>query len=109
MPNAAPVHNPRTTKKRTQLRQAKQRQANRLYATNHPTWRGIRAEQLRREPLCRECKKNGRITSGDTVDHINGDTYNNSPENLQTLCKACHDSKTGRETGFGSDFEKVRY
>jgi len=77
MPNAAPVHNPRTTKKRTQLAQAKHRQQKRLYATNHPTWRGIRAEQLRQEPLCRECSKHGRITAGDTVDHINGDTYNN--------------------------------
>jgi 5-methylcytosine-specific restriction enzyme A len=109
MPNAPPVHNQRTTKKRTQLRQAKERQAKRLYATNHPTWRAIREEQLRREPLCRECKKNGRITSGNTVDHISGDTYNNGPENLQTLCKACHDHKTGTETGFGSYSEKARH
>jgi 5-methylcytosine-specific restriction protein A len=109
MPNAAPVHNPRTTKKRTQLAQAKHRQQKRLYATNHPVWRRIREDTLRREPLCRECNKHGRITAGDTVDHINGDTYNNSSENLQALCKACHDRKTGRETGFGSDSEKVRY
>lgn len=28
------------------------------------------------------------------VDHINGDPSNNSPMNLQTLCKCCHAYKT---------------
>ena len=107
MPNLPNIHNPRATKVFTQRRQAKERSAKRMYATNDPTWRGIRADQLRHEPLCRECSKHGRNTAGNTVDHINGDTYNNSAENLQTLCKACHDRKTGRETGFGSH-EEIR-
>ena len=28
------------------------------------------------------------------VDHKNGDSANNEPENLQTLCKNCHSVKT---------------
>ena len=46
--------------------------------------------------------KHGKITAGNTADHISGDTYDNEATNLQTLCKACHDKKTGTETGFGS-------
>ena len=93
MPHTAPVHNPRKTKRRTQTRQALARQAKRLYATNHPVWRRLRADQLRIEPLCRECQKHGRVTAGNTVDHIDGDSYNNGRDNLQTLCKKCHDKK----------------
>ena len=110
MPNLPSVHNPRQTKKRTQARQVKERQAKRLYETWHPTWRRIRNEQLGREPLCRECKNHGRITAANTVDHISGDTFDNRAEALQSLCKACHDRKTGQETGFGSGtYEKTRY
>jgi len=108
MPELAKIHNPRATKKLTNVRKAKERQQRRLYATSHPVWRRLRAEQLRKEPLCRACSKTGRIVAGNTVDHINGDTYNNTPENLQTLCKSCHDHKTGIETGFGSTTEGTR-
>ena len=108
MPNLPAVHNPRQTKKRTQLRQAKERQARRLYATNHPVWRRIRAEQLRREPLCRECKKEGQITAANVVDHIDQDTFNNDSSNLASLCRAHHDRKTGLETGFGSEIRNAK-
>jgi len=103
MPNLPPVHNPRKTKKQTQVRQARERQAKRLYATNHPVWRRIRADQLRHEPLCRICASKGLIVSANVVDHIDQDTHNNTAENLQSLCAMCHDRKTGLETGFRSN------
>ncbi len=33
------------------------------------------------------------------MDHIDGDDSNNASSNLQSLCHACHSSKTARENG----------
>lgn len=59
-------------------------------------WKRLRLYQLKREPLCRFCKKQGIITPADTVDHIKphrGDKnlfFNIN--NLQSLDKKCHSS-----------------
>lgn len=62
-------------------------------------WRKVRRMHLRREPLCRECKKNGYVMPAKVVDHIvslrNGGT--NDSENLQSLCIPHHNQKTGAE------------
>lgn len=42
------------------------------------------------------------------VDHIDGNTANNEPNNLQTLCKSCHKEKT-RENWEYKNHEKVRH
>lgn len=60
------------------------------------SWRKLRLSQLKREPLCRFCKKLGIVTAGNTVDHIDRhsgdmDKFFN-PCNLQTLCSTCHSS-----------------
>ena len=69
-------------------------------------WRKIRAQVLREEPLCRECKRNGRITAAVDVDHIDGNVENTERSNLQPLCHSCHSRKTGRENGaFGNKKE----
>lgn len=66
-------------------------------------WKQMRNAHIRDEPLCRECKKQGRITAGREVDHII--PHENKPElmwdahNLQTLCRSCHSAKTMRERG----------
>ena len=40
-------------------------------------------------------KETGVLPSRDLhIDHIDGDHYNNVPENVQTLCSACHTYKT---------------
>lgn len=57
----------------------------------------MRALQLRQEPLCRICKMEGGVTPANQVDHIDGDAYNNNPDNLQSLCHSCHSKKTMRE------------
>jgi len=69
------------------------------------SWRRLRRLVLNAEPLCRECKRNGRIMLATEVDHIvpraNGGT--NDFDNLQPLCKSCHSRKTARENeGFGN-------
>lgn len=81
-----------------------------LYSTDR--WRELRANQLLREPFCRECAKAGRRTYATVADHIvphRGDTrlfYD--PGNLQSLCERCHNRKTAKERAerrkFGGKF-----
>lgn len=74
----------------------------RLYRTER--WRELRAWQLRREPFCAECEASGfHNIIAEVVDHITPHRGNPAlffdPDNLQSLCKSCHDSKTAREDG----------
>jgi 5-methylcytosine-specific restriction endonuclease McrA len=64
-------------------------------------WRKVRAQQLAREPLCRECSNEGHVTAGAEVDHIDGNSHNNDPSNLRTLCKSHHSRRTLRDQGWG--------
>lgn len=63
---------------------------------NTAAWKRLRLVQLRREPLCRFCKKKGIISPADTVDHIIPHRGNKelffSLDNLQSLDKKCHSS-----------------
>lgn len=64
----------------------------RLYDTVQ--WRKLRLAHLAYEPLCRMCERMGRVTAGNTVDHIKphkGDIeLFFDADNLQTLCTPCH-------------------
>lgn len=72
-----------------------------------PIWRNqLRPQQLLREPFCQasDCdalRETGRPALATVVDHIRphrGDlALFSAPENLQSLCKRCHDRKTLRE------------
>jgi 5-methylcytosine-specific restriction endonuclease McrA len=73
------------------------RQKTRALHTNSPQWRAIRKMVLDREPLCRYCAKQGRLVVATEVDHVNNDTFDNSLDALQPLCKSCHSSKTAQE------------
>lgn len=64
---------------------------------NSAAWQKLRAAVLTREPLCRMCKTLGIVELATNVDHLSGDPSDNSAENLQPLCHACHSHKTGRE------------
>lgn len=74
-----------------------------------PQWRSRRKELLSREPLCRSCAEMGRETLAVTVDHIipraRGGTHDD--DNLQPLCKDCHDAKSAKEYRGGLDQRKV--
>jgi len=67
------------------------------YSSRH--WRKLRAAKLREEPLCRACRAEGKVTAANEVDHIDGNRENEDWDNLQSLCKTCHSSKTAKEDG----------
>lgn len=84
---------------------ADNRQANRLN-TNSALWKGVRRAVLMAEPLCRHCAEVGRVTVADSVDHIDNNSFNNDPSNLQPLCRPCHARKTIEcDGGFGREGE----
>ena len=53
-------------------------------------WRKVRAMVLRDEPLCRRCNQQNQTVAADMVHHIDEDSSNNSRDNLEPLCSACH-------------------
>ena len=72
----------------------------RAIPTNSTRWKKIRLAILAREPLCRPCKDEGRTTAATQIDHIDGNAANNAANNLQSICKPCHDRKSALEHGF---------
>jgi 5-methylcytosine-specific restriction protein A len=89
-----------------------QRQVDKEYNRNHrpykklynsARWQRLRKWFLSKHPLCTECERQTRITPATVVDHIK--PHQGDPElfwdenNLQALCKPCHDRKTAREDG----------
>lgn len=77
-------------------------------------WQRLRLWQLKREPLCRFCKRNGILTEANTVDHItphrgNMDLFYDKG-NLQSLCAACHSSvkqRLEKSGDFGCDVNGI--
>lgn len=63
-------------------------------------WKILRKEQLSRQPLCAYCEAQGLTVAASIVDHIQphkGDiSLFSNPDNLQSLCKHCHDSHKQR-------------
>ena len=66
---------------------------------NSAAWQRLRASVLAGEPLCRMCQARGVVVEATDVDHISGDPSDNSTDNLQPLCHACHSLKTARDHG----------
>lgn len=67
-------------------------------------WQKRREDQLRKEPLCRYCQAEGRVTPATVADHITphrGDKeLFKGP--LQSLCETCHSSVKQREEKEGT-------
>jgi 5-methylcytosine-specific restriction protein A len=73
-----------------------------LYGTQR--WRRKAARQLLLEPLCRTCQAKGRVTAASVADHIvphRGDVEAFWSNELQSLCKWCHDVVKQREEARG--------
>lgn len=72
---------------------------NAMYNTSR--WKEMRKKQLAREPVCRVCAEQKKLTHATEVDHIiphKGDkTLFFDVCNLQSLCHKCHSTKTARE------------
>lgn len=65
-----------------------------------PDWRRRRKAHIQKEPFCRACTNAGRFgIMGYVVDHIIPRKKGGSDEedNLQTLCRSCHDSKSAKD------------
>lgn len=83
----------------TTHRRTNQRGMRRLYYTAR--WGRVRRLVLARDDgLCQECSRDGRVQTGNQIDHIlPAEEY---PElfwelsNLETLCRRCHTAKTRR-------------
>lgn len=78
---------------------SKQSRHERGYGT---AWDKLRKVVLARDKfLCQACLKNGRVTQGNHVDHINPKAKGGTDDldNLQCLCAECHEAKTTRENG----------
>ena len=68
---------------------------------NSKRWRSLRNYFIQLNPVCISCKRKGTIKGASVVDHIVPITMGGSPidtKNLQSLCKKCHDSKSGKES-----------
>ncbi len=109
MPSRPAVHSLATGAPRhdDEVTEARRRQGRRQYRTNSKEWRAIREQQLRRQPLCEDCLDEGRTEAADTVDHRDGNSWNNATSNLRSLCRSCHSSKTARhDGGFGNRIDR---
>ena len=62
-----------------------------------------REELFRDEPLCRECRRQGRIRIATIRDHIKALAFGGEEhrDNTQPLCKECHDAKSKAEAAEG--------
>lgn len=63
----------------------------------------VRADLFRRNPLCVECKRNGRVTLATQRDHIIplAEGGPDDETNEQGLCDDCHDAKSAAEATRG--------
>ncbi|MFA6516735.1 MAG: HNH endonuclease signature motif containing protein [Bacteroidia bacterium] len=67
---------------------------------NSPAWRKLSKQVALEEPLCSECRKEGRAVPGEVTDHDKAIEDGGDPwarENLHRLCNSCHNSKSARE------------
>lgn len=74
----------------------------RLYKTAR--WRAKRLAQLEAEPLCRRCKKRGRIVPATVANHLiahKGDLDLFWYGELESSCKPCHDGDIQSEERLG--------
>jgi 5-methylcytosine-specific restriction protein A len=75
------------------------KERNRFYQRKE--WKSVRTLQLQLEPLCRSCRRAGKLVAAMVVDHIVAIADGGGeldPENLQSLCKPCHNAKTRHDT-----------
>ncbi|MEH7827119.1 HNH endonuclease [Gemmobacter denitrificans] len=63
-------------------------------------WQAIRQAVIARDlAMCQPCRRQGRVTAFDEVDHITplSQGGENSAGNAECICRPCHKRKTSRE------------
>jgi 5-methylcytosine-specific restriction protein A len=79
-----------------------------LYKTAR--WQSIRKQQLTREPLCRFCQGDGRITAATVCDHIEphrGDLAKFVAGPFQSLCATCHSGEKRSSEEHGKERQRI--
>ena len=88
------------TPRRKQSPAPYQAHAERSDLYDSPLWRKVRAEHLRRNPLCVACTAEGRSTPANVLDHIlavrDGGAFFDG-DNHAGLCRQHHYSKSAKE------------
>ena len=82
--------------------QRRERFADAFYASR--TWRACRAGYLKKVIYCERCAKSGLLTPGEHVHHkvrltpenISDPTVALNWDNLELLCRACHEKEHGK-------------
>jgi len=67
---------------------------------NLQAWKRLSLAKRKANPICEECQRKGIIKSAYCVDHIVPINQGGDPwawDNLQSLCRKCHDKKTAKE------------
>lgn len=68
------------------------------YDPNPPRWRRMAKRHKAENPLCVQCLANGKIQPVEETDHIiphrGNERLRYDWDNLQSLCRSCHDKKT---------------
>ena len=99
MPSAIKTHRPILHLPKRANPTGRNADARRSIPLNTSAWQRLRASVLAERPLCAHCFERGGVTIATDVDHADGDASNNARSNLQSLCHACHSTKTMRERG----------
>ena len=78
---------------------------------NRARWKKMSQQQRMRAPLCEMCRARGIIVVAEVVDHIRPHHGDESlfydPQNLQSLCKKCHDTHKARAERSGETWSRA--
>jgi hypothetical protein len=104
MPSPIKRHKPATLNANGTLRPQANRTGRdadprRLLPLKSAVWQRLRIVVLADEPLCRACRRQGRVVPATDVDHDDGNPGNNDRDNLVALCHSCHSRKTAQDHG----------
>ena len=107
MPFSPPIHRPAHLPSIRQARLDRNKEYNQNKRTGQEfyktrAWKRFRAWFVKQNPLCIDCKANGRVTAVKIVDHIVPIKDGGAPldpDNCQSLCLPCHNTKTSKERG----------